>query len=1176
MSDLGKFVHLHVHSSYSTLDGACQLKSMVKTVQELGMGAIALTDHGNLFGLYQFQKSCDGTGVKPIFGCETYLSATDRFDKTSPLARTRYHFLLLCSDVEGYRNLSRLSTKAFLEGYYYKPRIDMELLQKHHEGLIATSACIQSPICQAILEGNLPQAQKYADDFVQIFGKENFYLELMEHGIPEQRLLNNALIEMSRKSGIPLVATNDCHYLSEKAYDAHDVLLCIQMGKTLSDPNRMRFEQNEFYLKSADEMIKLFGHIDGAIENTLAIAERCNCVIPTKQKLLPKFITPNGEPSDEYLRLMVKRGLAKRYHGNPPADRVKQAEFELNVIEKMGFVDYFLVVADFIQWAKDQGIPVGPGRGSGAGSIVAYCLEITNLDPMPHGLLFERFLNPERVSMPDFDIDFCVEGRGAVIEYVRNKYGKDCVSQIITFGTIKAKSAIRDVGRAMGLPLDKVNQVAKLVVDGPKVTLAASLGEDDKHPEMAVADLKALYESDAEVRELIDRAKGVEGAIRQPGTHAAGVVICDRPLIDIVPLYRPADDTVMPATQYTMTEVEEIGLLKMDFLGLKNLTLIDRCIKSINARYGTTLTADDIPLDDEPTYRLLQRGKGLGLFQLESSGMRELLVSFKPSKFSDLVALISLYRPGPMDNIPEFISRKEGRSEIVYEDPSIEPILKETYGLFVYQEQVMQVAQVMGGYTLGGADMLRRAMSKKKAEEMAKERLKFTAGCLERGIDKGAASRVFDTMEKFAAYGFNKSHAAAYAVVTVQTAWLKAHYPVDFYASLITYEVGGEDGKIEMYFDEAREEGIACLPPDINTSSVHFEPADNSRIRFGLCSIKGVGVAAVEAAVKERNEGGVFKSLQDMVMRLDKKMMNARTVECLIKCGCFDRMGNNNRPSLLAALPKIMELAGAARREVDSSQCSLFDMMEEGADNMIANVPIPRQPDWTDKQRFDIEKELAGFYLSGHPLERFAPDFAAFSTCPAAEIQKMRKGDDIDWVGLIKRMVPRTDKNGRMFAFAECEDMSGPIELTFFSDAFAKSREFLKEGEVIWVRGRVDMWKDTKKILVNEAKSIDAVRAEMIKAVEVTVPVRHVTEANLARLKELAKVNKGGRKLWVVLKDGQDEARFELNGGCGITPSTQLIRDLQDTEWVKAMRFVTRPKNNGNGNGGGDGGGDYW
>ena len=1166
MSDLGKFVHLHVHSAYSMLDGAIQLKSLVKTVKELGMGAVALTDHGNLFALYPFQKACEGSGVKPLFGCETYLSATDRFDRTSPLARTRYHFLLLCENVDGYRNLSRLSTKSYLEGYYYKPRIDMDLLQQHHEGLVATSACIQSPICQAILEGKPDQARKYVDDFVQIFGKGNFYLELMEHGIPEQHILNEALIDMGAKMGVPLVATNDCHYLAEKSYDAHDVLLCIQMGKTLSDPDRMRFEQNEFYLKPADDMIKLFGHVNGAIKNTLEIAERCNCVIPTKQKLLPKFKTPNGEPSDEYLRMKVQQGLMMRYNGNPPEDRVKQAQFELSVIERMGFVDYFLVVSDFIQWAKSQDIPVGPGRGSGAGSIVAYCLQITNLDPMPHGLLFERFLNPERVSMPDFDIDFCVEGRQRVIEYVRDLYGRECVSQIITFGTIKAKSAIRDVGRAMGLPLDKVNSVAKLVVDGPKVTLAASLGEDEKHPEMAVPDLKALYESDSEVKELIDRAKGVEGAIRQPGTHAAGVVICDKPLIDIIPLYRPPDDTVMPATQYNMIEVEEIGLLKMDFLGLKNLTLIDRCIKSINKRFGSELKADDIPLDDEPTYKLLQSGKGLGLFQLESSGMRDLLVNFKPTKFSDLVALISLYRPGPMDNIPEFIERKEGRSKIFYEDPCIEPILKETYGLFVYQEQVMQVAQVMGGYTLGGADMLRRAMSKKKAEEMAKERLKFTAGCVERGIDKEAASRVFDTMEKFAAYGFNKSHAAAYAVVTIQTAWLKAHYPVDFYSSLITYEVGGEDAKIEMYFDEARDEGITCLAPDINTSSVHFEPIDDHRIRFGLCSIKGVGVSAVESLVKEREAGGPFKSLQDMVTRLDKKMMNARTVECLIKCGCFDKLSNHNRPSLLAALPKIMELAGAARKEADSSQFSLFDMMDDAsAGSMIAEVPIPRTPDWTDKQRFDIEKELAGFYLSGHPLERFTADFAAFSTCPANEIQAMRKGDDIEWAGLIKRMVPRTDKNGRMFAFAECEDMSGGVELTFFSDAFAKCREFLKEGEVIWVRGRIDVWKDNKKILVNDAKTIDAIRADRIRALEIVVPVRAITEARLSRIKELAAVHRGRRRLWVLLKDGADEARYELNGGCGITPTSALIRELQDADFVKDVRFVIKPLNNGNG-----------
>ncbi len=1172
-SDIGKFVHLHVHSLYSMLDGACQLKAMVKRVKELGMGAIALTDHGNLFGAYQFQKTCNDGGIKPIIGCEMYLSATTRSDRTSPLARKRYHFLLLAENETGYRNLSRLSSKSYLEGYYYKPRIDMELLEQHHEGLIATSACIQGPICQAVLAGNIKEAQKQLDDFQQIFGKENFFLELMDHGIEDQRKINEGLLELARKNEIPLVATNDCHYLGAEDFDAHDVMLCIQMGKTLDDPSRMKFEQNEFYLKAPEDMIAQWGHVKGAIENTVAIAERCNCVIPSKQKLLPKFETPGGEETEVYMRRLVQEGLQKRYGPSLNEVQLERAQFELDVIEKMGFVDYFLVVGDFIKWAKEQDIPVGPGRGSGAGSLVAYCLEITNLEPLEHGLLFERFLNPERVSMPDFDIDFCYERRGEVIQYVRDKYGKDCVCQIITFGSMKAKNSVRDVGRVMAMELPRVDRVAKLIPGGPKVTLAAALGRDDKHPEMASPELIDLYNTDPEVTELLDRAMGVEGALRQPGTHAAGVVICDQPLIDIVPLYRPTEEGAMPATQYTMTEVEEIGLLKMDFLGLKNLTLIKKCITTLNKRFNAGLTPDEIPLEDEKTYKLLQAGKGLGVFQLESSGMRDLLVNFKPARFSDLVALISLYRPGPMDNIPDFIARKEGRTPVIYGHPDMEPILKETYGLFVYQEQVMQVAQVLGGYSLGGADLLRRAMSKKKGDEMAKERIKFVAGCAQKDIDEPTANQIFDTMEKFAAYGFNKSHAAAYAVVSVQTAYLKAHYPVDFYAALINNEIGGEDAKISSYFAESREEGIKVLPPDINTSSTFFAP-DAENIRFGLCSIKGVGENAINAMLEERKTNGPFKSLQDFVSRCDKKAINIRTAECLVKCGAFDAFGHN-RPSLLAVLPKVMELSGTARK-VDDAEISLFDMMDETQSaGLLTEISIHRLKDWSDKERLDTEMELAGFYLSGHPLQRFDPDFEAFSTCSAAAAAKMKKGEDIEWVGLIKRLVPRTDKNGRMFAFAECEDPSGPLECTFFSDSFAKCREILKEGEVIWVRGRIDVWKENNKILVNEAKAIDAVREDRIKAIELSVPWRLVTEATMTRIKEIMVKYKGPRRLWFLLKEDGNEIRVEAGNGNGIKPASGLIRELQDTQCVTAMRFIAKPCRFGNGNGNWGAGGDW-
>ncbi len=1149
MSDLGSFVHLHVHSHYSALDGANDLRGLVAQTRKLGMGAIALTDHGNLFGALQFQNACREGGIKPIIGCEAYLAAGDHRDRTSPQARTRFHFLLLCENLEGYRNLSRLSSLAYLEGHYYKPRIDVELLRKYHKGLIGTTTCIQGPVCQAILDGNMRGAERLLDDYLQIFGRDRFFVELMDHGLPDQPRLNKALIELAKKNDLPLIATNDCHYLTPESHAAQDVLMCISMNKSLDDPNRLRFEQNEFYLKSPGEMTTLFGEVDGAIENTVAIAERCNCEIPTGERLLPHYKPPDGVEAGAHMHELVEQGLRRRYGADPPATHRERAVFEMGVIESMNFVDYFLVVWDFIHWAKEQRIPVGPGRGSGAGSIVAYSLGITDLDPIENGLLFERFLNPERVSMPDFDIDFCFERRGEVIDYVRAKYGDGCVAQIITFGTLKARNAIRDVGRVMNVPLAKVDQVAKLVPGGPKTTLDKALKE--------VQSLGELYRDDPEVHELLDRARGIEGAIRQPGTHAAGVVISDRPLIDLVPLYKPSDGAgVMMATQYAMTEVEAIGLLKMDFLGLKNLTVIDRCIKGINARRETELGAADIPLNDEQTFKLLQRGKGFGVFQLESSGMRDLLINFKPSKFSDLVALISLYRPGPMENIPEFIARKDGRKEITYDHPDLEPILKETYGLFVYQEQVMQVAQVLAGYTLGQADILRRAMGKKKPAEMAKQRKVFLAGAKGRGIEKGTATRAFDTMEKFAEYGFNKSHAAAYAVITVQTAWLKAHYPVDFYAALLTNEIGGDDNKLASYFDEAREEGISILPPDINSSGIQFTP-DGESIRFGLSAIKGVGEGVVDAILRERDANGPFRSLQDFIARCEKRQLNSRTVECLIKCGAFDSSGHN-RPSLLAVVPRVMELASVARRDDSTPQLSMFDMMnEDQAADLNAEVPVARLPDWGDEQRLETERELVGFYLTGHPLECYEADFVAFSTACAADLVSRRDKEEVQWVGLIKRIVPRTDRNGRMMCFAECEDMTGPLECTFFGWVYETCSEIVREGGVIWVRGRLDSWRDTKKIIVGQAKSIDEVRAARVGAIEVAVKWNQLTEATLTCIMHIMKDHKGRRKLWFLLSENDNEVRIQAGNGFGIKPSGELIKELQHSQVVQSLRYVT-------------------
>ncbi len=1152
MPDSGKFVHLHVHSQYSTLDGANALDRLVGQTRELGMDAIALTDHGNMFGAFAFQNACHRGGIRPIFGCETYFSTSGHRDRSSSLARKNFHFLLLCENIDGYHNLSRLSSLGYIDGFYYKPRIDLGLLEKYSSGLIATSTCLQGPICQALLEGRTKDAQDLTDNFSQVFGRGNFYIEIMDHGIPEQKKVNDGLLDISRKNNLPLVATNDCHYLTADDFEAHDVMLCIQMNKNLDDPDRLRFPANEFYLKSADEMIRLFGHLDGAIRNTVEIAERCRCEIPTDQKLLPVYEPPQGESSGEFLAGLVSERLKERYGDRLGSAQTGRAKHELNVIEKMGFVDYFLVVWDFIDWAKKQGIPVGPGRGSGAGSIVAYALGITDLDPLEHGLLFERFLNPERVSMPDFDIDFCYERRGEVIDYVRKKYGAECVAQIITFGTMKARNSIRDVGRVMRVPLDRVDQVAKLVPFEPKMTLGGALEKSEE--------LEDLYRTDEVVRELIDRARGVEGAIRQPGTHAAGIVICDKPLIELVPLYKPPGKDSMIATQYTMTEVEEIGLLKMDFLGLKNLTIIERTLVSMSRRTGLKIRPEDIPLEgDAATWELLQSGKGLGVFQLESSGMRDLLVNFKPSRFSDLVALISLYRPGPMDNIPTFIRRKEGQEPIVYDHPGLEPILKETYGLFVYQEQVMEVARVLGGYSLGGADLLRRAMGKKKIDEMAREWVKFRDGANKLNVDEDTAERIFESIKKFASYGFNKSHAAAYAVITVRTAWLKANHPVDFYSALLTNEIGGDDNRLASYFDEVREMGIRILQPDINTSGMNFTP-DGEDIRFGLSAIKGVGESAMHAILDERDgesdRKGPFRSLQNFITRNDKRQVNSRTLEALIKCGTFDGFGLN-RPSLLDSLPGLMEMAGTARSEGNTPQGTFFDMMnKEDSAGLFEDEKIPLLPDWSDKERLETEKELVGFYLSGHPLERYTPDFAAFSTAPTSELLKMGEGEPIQWVGLIKRIVNRTDRRGKMFCYAECEDMSGGIEVTFFAEAFARSRESLKTGEVVWIRGKMDVWKGNKKVRADEARLIDRVRTDQIRAIEVQLPLNHITEASITKLREITARYPGRKRLRVRVRENGAEIRVQAGTGYGIQPGTPLIRDLQDLNAINDMSFI--------------------
>ncbi len=1145
MSDTGKFVHLHLHSMFSLLDGANRFDLLCDRVKELGMSAVALTDHGHLFGAFQFQKTCKERGVKPIIGCEVYVSPGGRKDRKSAEGKRNQHFILLAENEEGYRNLSRLTSLAHIEGHYYKPRIDKEILAQNSRGLIGASACLKGVVADYLLHDDFAGAQKSIDDYVQILGRGNFYMELMDHGIEAQKKVNIGILELAKKNDLPLVATNDCHYLRQEDHTMHDVLLCIQTGKTVHEEKRLRYV-NEFYMKTPEQMIGAFGHLEGAISNTVAIAERCRAEIPTGQKLLPKFTSPEGKTEEGYLRELAEAGLIQRYNGRAGTEHRERLNYELKIIHQMGFDSYFLIVWDFIHYARSRGIPVGPGRGSGAGSLVAYCLQITDLCPLEHGLFFERFLNPERISLPDFDIDFCFERRGEVIEYVKRKYGERNVAQIITFTSMKAKAALRDVGRVLGMPIPEVNRVCNIIPDGPKVDLKSTLDESEE--------LKKLYEQDAQVHVLVDTALKIEGAVRNTSVHAAGVVIADQDLANLIPLFM-APGTNDLVTQYTMTEVEEIGLLKMDFLGLKTLTLIDKTVKELKRARGIEIDWGKIPLDDPATYKLLQTGEAFGLFQLESGGMRDLLKQLKPEKFSDVVALISLYRPGPMENIPEFIARKHGLKEIAYDHPLLEPVLKETYGLIVYQEQVMQIVQVLAGFSLGQADILRRAMGKKKADVMAKQEEGFVKGCAKNGIAESDARRIFKLIEKFAGYGFNKSHSAAYTMVTFQTAYLKAHYPVEFMAQLLTSEIGGNDDKMASYFAAANAMGIEILAPDVNESRMTFTVAGKN-IRFGLLAIKNVGESAVAALIEEREKNGPFRSVQDFVSRLPSRILNIRAVECLVKCGVFDSFGVN-RPSLLKALPGIMEHSGINNREAGEKQSSIFEMMNpDEISDLSRERPIEQIADWSENEKLETEKSLAGYYLSGHPLRRYKADFSAFSNFTSTQIKTAERNTRVAWLGLITAVNVRMQKSdGRPFAIVTAEDMEGPLEVTFFADAFAKYRELVKVGAVLWINGNVNVWNEKASLRAHDAKTADDLRREKIKGLQLAIPAVAATDATLAQLGDILSRHRGRRPVRILLTDPAGAVAIDAGSAFAVQPCDQLMDDLYNAKFEKILSY---------------------
>ncbi|WP_018132013.1 DNA polymerase III subunit alpha [Effusibacillus pohliae] len=1023
---MSSFVHLHVHSEYSLLDGACRIDALLDRVQELGMTAVALTDHGVMHGAVEFYKKAKARGLHPIIGCEVYVAKGSMREKGGRQDRPN-HLILLAENETGYRNLLKIVSAAQLEGFYYKPRTDKEFLRAHSEGLIALSSCHSGEVAARVLQGDLAGARQAAAEYKQIFGPDRFYIELQDHGLPDEKLVNQHLVRIARELELPLVATNDVHYIRREDAAVHDVLLCIQTGKTLDDEDRMRFPCDEFYLKSGEEMAERFRHLPEAIENTWKIAERCRLDLNLGATHLPRFDLPEGHDENSYLALLCEQGLRERY-GSPSEQVKERLRYELSVIAQMGFAGYFLVVWDFMRFAHENGISTGPGRGSAAGSLVAYALRITDVDPIRYNLLFERFLNPERVSWPDIDIDFDYERRQEVIDYVTRKYGANRVAQIVTYGTMAARAAIRDVGRALGMPLPVVDRVAKLVPQTLGMTIDKALALEP--------DLQRMYDEDPAVKRLLDTAKAIEGLPRHTSIHAAGVVISKEPLTRHVPLLRGAEGGVV--TQYAMEDLEAVGLLKMDFLGLRNLTIIDHTIDAVKQNRGVEIDFTRMGMDDPATYELLARGDTDGCFQLESNGVKNVLRELKPTEFEDIVAVISLYRPGPMENIPNYIAAKHGKAPVSYPHSDLEPILQDTYGIIVYQEQIMQIASKMAGFSLGQADSLRRAVGKKKRDVLQQQRELFVAGCQRNGYDETIAHEVYDLIVRFADYGFNRSHAVAYAVVAYRTAYLKANYPAEFMAALLTSWLHSS-GKIAQYVDDCRKMGIAVLPPDVNESSHRFTVTDG-KIRFALSAIKNVGVSAIQAILQAR-KNGPFADLLDFCRRVDLRACNKRVIESLIRCGAFDWTGRGRR-SLLLALDDAVEKGAMLKKEREAPQMSLFGMMEQP--QQTEPFVYPEVDDLSEPERLEMEKELLGLYVSGHPLDRYRAAMREHARHRIAELQEAEDGSATTVAGRVRSMRLVQTRKGQQMAFVELEDLTQSVEVVVFPAVFAEARPILQ------------------------------------------------------------------------------------------------------------------------------------
>ena len=1061
------FVHLHVHSEYSLLDGACRIGSMMDRVKELGQDAIALTDHGVMYGCIDFYKKAKEAGIKPIIGCEVYVARRGMEDRIYGVDNEAYHLVLLCKDRTGYENLCYLVSQAYLKGFYGKPRVDLKLLRERHEGLIALSACLAGAIAQDLLQEDYDAARSYALELKDIFGEDNFYLELQDHGIPEQRAVNQGIMRLSRELNLPLVVTNDAHYLRREDSVIQDVLLCVQTGKTVDDPNRMKFQTDEFYLKSEEELRQLFPNCPEAFENTVKIAQRCNLDFEFHKYHLPSFPVPEGYTNEEFFRKLCENGFAQRYE-NPPEEYRERLEYEIGVISRMGYVNYYLIVWDFIRYAKESGIPVGPGRGSGAASIVAYCLHITEVDPMQYGLIFERFLNPERVSMPDFDTDFCQERRGEVIAYVMEKYGSDHVAQIATFGTMAARGAIRDVGRALNFSYGETDVVAKQVPATPHITLEKALETSPR--------LKEMYNQDERVKKLIDTAMTLEGMPRNTSTHAAGVVITADPVYTYVPLAKN-DDTAV--TQYTMTTIEELGLLKMDFLGLRNLTVIQDAQEQIQ-QVQPDFDISKIPDNDQETFDMLAEGKTQGVFQLESAGITGVCINMHPNSIEDLTAIVALYRPGPMDSIPTFIANKLDPKKITYKTPLLEPILKITYGCIVYQEQVIEIFRTLAGYTMGQADNIRRAISKKKHAVIQAERQVFVygdekqgiPGCIANGVSEEAAQSLYDEIVAFADYAFNKAHAVCYAVVSYQTAYLKCHYPRQYMAALMT-SVLDSAAKISGYIAECKEMGIATLPPDVNHSFDHFT-VEGDAIRFGMGAIKNVGRGLIRTMVTKREEGGPFKSLEDFLQRMGEGELNKRAVENFIKCGSMDCFGYH-RSQLLAVYDVMMDSVANSRRRNLDGQMGMFSMLQDT--DAAVSIPIPQLAELKKAELMLMEKETTGIYLSGHPMIDYRPYLKNTHVVPIGVLMEedcpYEDEQIVSVAGIVQTVKLKTTRNNSMMAYVTIEDDTGGVELLAFSKVLSQYGGYLRENQPVVIVGKLSI-RDEKEpqIIVNRARPI--------------------------------------------------------------------------------------------------------